>query len=95
MGMSINDLLIQSGDVKLEDLTFDNATLVDVDSDTIQIPVLGKIPAGIPLEAIEDTYSIDTIDIPKSWLRGGNHYFALKLEGNSMEPEYLDKDIAS
>lgn len=77
----------------ISNLEFDNATFVDVDSDTIPIPVLGKIPAGIPLEAIEDAYTIDTIDIPKEWLRGDNKYFALKLEGNSMEPDYLDKDI--
>lgn len=77
----------------ISNLEFDNATFVDVDSDTIPIPVLGKIPAGIPLEAIEDSYTIDTIDIPKEWLRGDNKYFALKLEGNSMEPDYLDKDI--
>lgn len=77
----------------ISNLEFDNATFVDVDSDTIPIPVLGKIPAGIPLEAIEDAYTIDTVDIPKEWLRGDNKYFALKLEGNSMEPDYLDKDI--
>ena len=74
-------------------LSFDNGKLIEIDSDTIQIPVLGKIPAGMPLEAIEDTYTIDTIDIPKEWLKGDNKYFALKLEGNSMEPDYLDKDI--
>lgn len=74
-------------------LDFDNATMINIDSDTIQIPVLGKIPAGMPLEAIEDEYAIDTVDIPKEWLRGNGKYFALKLEGDSMEPDYLDKDI--
>lgn len=93
MGMSINDLLIQSGDVKLEDLHFDNAKLTDLITDTVQIPVLGKIPAGMPLEAIENTYTVDTIDIPAEWLNGNNKYFALRLEGDSMEPDYLDKDI--
>ena len=88
-----NALNIPLPDLLGKDLRFDNATFVDVDSDTIQIPVLGKIPAGMPLEAIEDTYTMDTIDIPKEWLRGNNKYFALKLEGNSMEPDYLDKDI--
>ena len=74
-------------------LSFDNATYVDISSDIVHIPVLGKIPAGMPLEAIEEQYAIDTIDIPKEWLRGSNKYFALKLEGDSMEPDYLDKDI--
>ena len=76
-----------------KDLTFDNATYVDMPSDIVHIPVLGKIPAGMPLEAIEDEYAVDTIDIPKEWLKGNNKYFALKLEGDSMEPDYLDKDI--
>ena len=76
-----------------QSIIYDNAKQVELDSNTIKIPVLGKIPAGMPLEAIEDTYAIDTIDIPKDWLRGDNHYFALRLEGDSMEPEYLDNDI--
>lgn len=91
LGISV-DKSIENNEL-ISNLNFDNATLIDVDSDIIQIPVLGKIPAGMPLEAIEDTYAIDTIDIPKDWLRGDNHYFALRLEGDSMEPEYLDKDI--
>lgn len=93
MGMTINDLLIQSGDVKIQDLQFDNAELVDIPSDTVQIPVLGRIPAGMPFEAIEDTYAIDYEEIPKEWLKGGKEYFALKLDGDSMEPDYHDKDI--
>ena len=55
---------------------------------TRKINVLGSIPAGTPIEAIEDV--IDTIDIPTSW-RGD--YIALKVQGDSMYPEYLDGDI--
>lgn len=76
-----------------KDLRFDNITPVDINYDTAQIPLLGKIPAGMPFEAIEDTYTIDTVDIPAEWLKGDNHYFALKLDGDSMEPDYLDNDI--
>lgn len=72
---------------------FDNAELTNLPTETIQIPLLGKIPAGIPLEIIEDKYAVDTVDIPKDWLKGNHKYFALKLEGDSMEPDYLDKDI--
>ena len=88
MGMSINDLLIQSGDVKLEELNFQEKSNLDVatlDKDVVKIPVLGKIPAGIPFEAIEDTYTEDYEEIPKSWTRGGKEYFALRLTGDSME----------
>ena len=52
--------------------------------------VYGSIPAGVPMECIEDI--IDTEEIPADMLRGGKQYFGLKVKGNSMEPEYLDGD---
>lgn len=52
--------------------------------------VYGSIPAGIPMECIEDI--IDTEEIPVDMLRGGKQYFGLKVKGNSMEPDYLDGD---
>ena len=57
----------------------------------IRIPVLGSIPAGIPIEAIEDV--LDYEEIPADWTTGGREYFALKIQGDSMEPKYLDDDI--
>lgn len=57
----------------------------------ISIPVLGAIPAGIPLEAVEDI--IDYEEIPRSLLSGGKEYFALQVKGDSMYPEYLPGDI--
>lgn len=61
------------------------------DKKTIRIPVLGSIPAGIPLEAIEDI--IDYEDISSEMMAGGKEYFGLKIHGDSMEPKYLDGDI--
>lgn len=52
--------------------------------------IYGTIPAGIPMECIEDI--IDTEEIPVEMLKGGKQYFGLKVKGNSMEPEYLDGD---
>jgi len=57
----------------------------------IRIPVLGRIPAGIPIEAIEEIENYE--EIPDDWLRGGAEYFALKVTGNSMFPKYLDNDV--
>lgn len=57
---------------------------------SVRIPVLGSIPAGIPIELIEDI--IDYEDISEEMLKGGKQYFALKVKGNSMEPKYLDGD---
>lgn len=86
LNISLTDLLGK-------DLRFDNAELIDIANETIKIPVLGKIPAGMPFEAIEDTYTINYEEIPKEWVKGGKEYFALKLDGDSMEPEYHNNDI--
>ena len=68
-----------------------NTSFVDLDEDTINIPVLGRIPAGIPFEAIEDI--IKYIDIPKEWTCGNKEYFGLLIDGNSMFPKYQNGDI--
>lgn len=73
-------------------LEFDNTTPIDTNENKIKIPVLGRIPAGVPFEAIEDQYTVDYETIPKDWIKSGNKYFALILDGDSMEPEYHDKD---
>ena len=56
-----------------------------------RIPVLGKIPAGTPLEMIEDV--LDYEEINPDMLRGGKEYFALKVKGESMSPKFLEGDI--
>ena len=55
-----------------------------------RIPVLGSVPAGVPIEAIEDV--VDWEDIPMEWLNGGKEYFGLKVKGDSMYPKYLEND---
>ena len=66
-----------------------NTTPVDL-SHSILIPVLGSIPAGIPIEAVEDV--IEHIDIPEKWTRAGDEYFGLRVNGDSMYPLLLDGD---
>ncbi|WP_318708848.1 LexA family protein [Candidatus Acetatifactor stercoripullorum] len=56
----------------------------------ISIPVLGRVAAGIPIEAIEDI--IDTEEITKEMAKTGQ-YFGLKIKGSSMEPKISDGDI--
>ena len=53
-----------------------------------RINVYGRIPAGIPLEAV--TYIIDWEEIPGSWT---GDYIALQVQGDSMEPEYRENDV--
>jgi len=73
------------------ELNFDNAELISTNDNTAKIPVLGVIKAGIPMEAQEDI--IDYIDIPDDWTKGNQKYFALKISGDSMSPNYVDGDI--
>lgn len=56
----------------------------------IRIPVLGTVPAGIPIEAIEDI--VDWEDLPHAMTAGGKEYFGLRVEGDSMYPDYLEGD---
>ena len=74
-----------------KDLRFDNATPIELPKEVVKIPILGRIPAGVPIEAVEDIIGYE--EIPKEWLKGGKEYFALIVDGDSMEPKYQDKDI--
>lgn len=59
-------------------------------SNSAVVLVYGTIPAGIPMECIEDI--LDTEEISADMLNGGKQYFGLKVKGNSMFPDYLDGD---
>jgi repressor LexA len=52
-----------------------------IDDEEVFIPVLGKIAAGTPIEALEN--QTESLPLSKSFL-GSNEYFALKVEGDSM-----------
>ena len=62
-----------------------------VQQNTEEIPLLGSVAAGVPIEAIENA---DTISVPVSMLGRGSHY-ALRVKGESMiEEGILSGDIA-
>ena len=56
----------------------------------IRIPVLGKVVAGIPIEAIEEILDYEEIT-PE--LAAAGEYFALKIKGSSMEPKISEGDV--
>ncbi|MGO3019029.1 MAG: LexA family protein [Anaerococcus sp.] len=58
--------------------------------DYATINVYGSIPAGIPIEAIEDIS--DTEDISFKDFDKNKTYIGLKVEGDSMYPKYLQGD---
>lgn len=55
------------------------------------IPVLGKVPAGVPIEAVEDV--IEHVPLSADLAGDGYDYFGLCVRGDSMFPEYRDGDI--
>lgn len=56
----------------------------------VTINVLGRVAAGIPIEAIEDI--IDTEEITAKMAATGE-FFGLQIHGNSMEPRMHDGDV--
>jgi len=57
----------------------------------IKIPVFGNIPAGIPIEVLDEI--IDEEEISQDMASRGE-YFCLRVSGDSMQPIILNKDIA-
>lgn len=76
--------------IEKSDLTDDKDTSAPPRIKGIRIPILGKVVAGIPLEAIEDIEGYE--EITPAMARKGE-YFALRVRGKSMEPFMLDGDI--
>ena len=56
----------------------------------VAINVLGRVAAGIPINAI--TEIIDTEEISEDLAKTGD-FFALKIKGDSMEPRIVDGDV--
>jgi len=54
------------------------------------INVLGRVAAGLPIEAVENI--IDTEEISEDMAKNGE-YFGLKIHGDSMEPRIYEGDV--
>jgi repressor LexA len=52
------------------------------DVDLIEVPVVGRVAAGLPLLAEE--HVIDTVRIDRTLVKGGREVFGLKVHGDSM-----------
>ncbi|MBI1975389.1 MAG: repressor LexA [Candidatus Vogelbacteria bacterium] len=60
-------------------------------SGTVEIPLMGLIAAGGPIEAIRDPRPIE---VPRNMLSAGANFYALKIAGTSMiEDGIFDGDI--
>lgn len=56
----------------------------------IKIPVLGRVAAGVPVEAVQDV--IDYEEIDEEMAKTGE-FFALQIKGDSMEPRIKSGDV--
>lgn len=59
-------------------------------SKALKIPVLGNVAAGLPVEAVEDI--IDYEEITEELSKTGE-FFALRINGDSMEPKFSIGDV--
>jgi repressor LexA len=55
---------------------------VSSDEDVIDIPVVGRVAAGLPLLAEENV--VDTVRVDRMLVRGGREVFGLRVTGDSM-----------
>lgn len=56
----------------------------DKEEDLVEIPLMGLIAAGSPIEPIQNP---EPIGVPRNIVRRGGHYYALKVLGTSMIDE--------
>ena len=52
----------------------------------LELPLLGRVAAGLPIEAIQDH---ESLAVPRDMVRPGRDNFVLKVEGNSMIDEQI------
>lgn len=73
------------------DLLDDKSTLLGKSRSLgVTIKVLGRVAAGLPIEAVENI--IDTEEISEDMARTGE-YFGLQIHGDSMEPRMYEGDV--
>ena len=76
---------------KTDKTTMLSASAIDA-IDVIKIPLLGRVVAGSPQEAIQE--ADEFLYIPAMGHKRPEDYFALRVYGESMEPNLQDGDIA-
>jgi len=81
--LNVSESWLMGNDVPLERRKIDRKKGVTIN-------VLGRVAAGIPIEAIEEI--IDTEEITEELARTGN-FFGLQIHGNSMEPRIYEGDV--
>ncbi|WP_439104983.1 transcriptional repressor LexA [Celeribacter marinus] len=58
------------------------AAAMDVSVDAVSLPMMGKIAAGVPIEAVQDHDR--GVSVPSMMLSGHGNHYALEVKGDSM-----------
>ena len=82
--LSVSEAWLMGADVPMETREITNCHR------GITINVLGRVAAGIPIEAVENI--IDTEEISEDMARTGE-FFGLQIHGDSMEPRMYEGDV--
>lgn len=74
---------MKSRTLKLTPAAFPKPTLAEaVRPDIVEIPILGRVAAGQPIEALENVE--DTVHIDRMMIDGAREIFGLRVRGDSM-----------
>jgi len=91
MPENVNSVRAESANESVARITTPPASQPAAANDVIEIPLHGKIAAGQPIEALEDS---QVLPVPAALLGSGEHY-ALEVSGDSMiEAGIFDGDFA-
>ncbi len=69
-----------------------NVEPLHLNRNVIKVPIYGEIPAGVPIEMIEDDFIEEYEEVDADLARGGKVLFGLKIKGDSMYPEFRNGD---
>lgn len=64
--------------------------IFSLEKESVKIKVLGTVPAGVPIEAVEDIIGEETISMKMAQT---GEFFGLRIKGDSMEPEISSGSI--
>lgn len=76
--------------IEKSDLVEERNSSQSIKKKGVTINVLGRVAAGIPIEAVENI--IDTEEISIEMAKTGD-FFGLKIHGDSMEPRMFEGDV--
>ena len=85
MILNVNPLWLMGFNVPMNDVQSEHST-----SKGVTINVLGRVAAGLPIEAVENI--IDTEEISEEMARTGE-FFGLQIKGDSMTPGICNGDV--